>query len=234
MFLARLVLIALCLEGAAFAEDPPTYAGDDGTRYGRAHVVVQPEYPQAALRERKSGAIAVTGVVDARGEMESPALAPEDSGSQAFVEPLRKALRFWSFYTPVERDCMPSSRPIKVRVEFKADDGSPHVFLVYAASDSLPYDDWPAIKPIETPRLRYTRAMLAQGSEALVYARVVVNAEGGVNEVATRTYPKHGDASGLEPFAREVRDGLGRLRFAPDSTHSTRYVCYTVEFNLRD
>lgn len=178
MFLARLVLIALCLEGAAFAEDPPTYAGDDGTRYGRAHVVVQPEYPQAALRERKSGAIAVTGVVDARGEMESPALAPEDSGSQAFVEPLRKALRFWSFYTPVERDCMPSSRPIKVRVEFKA--------------------------------------------------------EGGVNEVATRTYPKHGDASGLEPFAREVRDGLGRLRFAPDSTHSTRYVCYTVEFNLRD
>lgn len=233
MVVPRLALVALGLHGAAFGDDVPTYAGDDGTKYGRAHIVVQPDYPEAALRERTPGAIVVMGAVNAQGEMEAPNLAPEDAASAVFVEPLRKVLRFWSFYTPVGRDCMPSSRPIKVRVEFKAGDGHPHVYLVYAAPDSMPYDDWPAIKPVETPRLRFTRAMLAHGGDALVYARIVVDADGRAGEVVTRAYPKAGDASGLEPFAREVKDGLGRLRFAPDASHPARYVCYTVEFNRR-
>lgn len=233
MLISRLARLAFCLHGFAFAQEVPTYAGDDGTKYGRAQVVVQPEYPADALRERKSGAVVVSGAVDPRGEMRSPALVPDGEGSSVFVEPLRQALRSWSFYTPVERDCMPSSRAVKVRVEFKADDGRPHVYLVYAAADTMPYEDWPPIKPLEAPRLRYPRAMLDDGVEAVAYARAVVDAGGRVGEVATQAYPKQGDAVRLEPFNREVRAGLAGLRFAPDSAHATRYVCYTVEFNLR-
>jgi len=230
----RILLLAFCLTGVALADDAPTYAGDAHAKYGRAHQVLAPIYPEEALRAGESGAVTVTGVIAPQGMMDSASFAPAKAADEIFVAPLREALPFWLFDVPYGNDCMPSTQPVSVKVEFEVRDGKPHVFLTYAAPESVPPRWQGSIAGKQHPQISYPRSMIQAGNQAVVFSRSEVGPDGHVNAVVARAFPKPGNRSeDLGRFVAEVRDTLSQWTYPPEPSKPLRKVCHTIEFNLK-
>ena len=228
-------MLALCFHGAVRADDVPLYTGDPNVRYGRASQVVEPAYPKDALRTNQGATITVTGAVSPTGVMASPQLVATPGNADAFVAALREVLPYWRFYTPTDADCMPSEKPVSVQVEFAAREGKPHVYLTYAAEEPMP-PQWLGHLPArQVPRIRYPRSVIHDGSEAIVFVRTEIDADGRATGVFTQTFrkPGTGSSSSLEPFARAVKNAMSLWRYPANAAKPLRKVCDTVDFNLR-
>jgi hypothetical protein len=168
-----------------------------------------------------------------RGSMDAKTYAPDRPESDVFVDALREVLPYWQFRVPVGDDCMPTQRPVSVRVEFEVRDGKPHVYVTHAASESKEAEP-PVLKPLHEEKLTYPRAGIRLGLRGVVvFARSDVDAEGGVTHVETEIYPRRHQFE-LQPFTREAEEKLALWRYPAAANVPMRHICHDIWFNLRD
>lgn len=216
-------------------EGVPVYGGDANARFGHPRRIIEPAYPMDALREGRGGAVTATGAITPAGVMESPTLVADTPAAEEFVGPLRNALGFWLFDTPYDRDCMPSTRPVSIKVEFEVRERVPHIYATVATEETTPAEWAGSIGSLQKPALRFPRSMIQANREAVVFARSEVGPDGAVMRVFARAFPKPGVKPGdLEPFVDEVQRTLSQWAYPKNPAKPLRKVCNTVLFNLVD
>jgi TonB family protein len=225
-------LAALAALTAAAQPQRDPFVSGDPAQWGRATRIVEPAYPPRALAEGRTGYIDVQGRVSPLGVLQDIKYSPEDPESAVFIDAVRRAIRDWEFQPPVGRDCQPSDERITNRIWFEIADGKPKVSvsLVRAAGPGDPT----VLKPLTREDPIYPSSMRRSNTEAVVFARVRVNAAGEVVAIEPHSYPRRRGTS-MRDFEHEVIRALTQWRYPPaPASDSTRVVCYDLRFKLSD
>jgi hypothetical protein len=83
-------LAALSATAVAFAQEPAEPVHLDGNaKWGRLNRIVKPDYPFDARKQRKTGSVDISGVVQANGLLDDITLTPDRPESAIFVPTLQ-------------------------------------------------------------------------------------------------------------------------------------------------
>lgn len=230
--------VALCLwvafAGAARAEDRLPAFKENADKVGQQLLIVTPDYPRAALRDKRGGAVEIAGRVSPWGTLEDVRITPLAPADTEFVEPVREVIPYWLYYVPTDDACMPSSDPITNRVEFSAQDGKPHIEVTRLAA--APKKETPAMfRPRRNPTPNYPTRAVEMGFEGNVYARLEVNADGTIRGASAKGFSPR-KSSVLRSMEAEVERTLMTWSYPPrDDGKADSWVgCYTFNFRIRD
>jgi len=230
------LLVAFAASTARSAPlEGPTYQGEQKPAVGTVKRVVPPDYPRDALRAGLGGSVVVKGLLLPDGSMDAQSFEPDRPESDVFVAPLREVVPYWLFQGPMADDCMPSTEPVSVRVDFEARDGKPHVFVTHVPTRPPGHDPGP-LKALHEETLAYPYRMIRLGlGTVLVFSRSDVDAEGKVQHVTAEVYARRERTKeALRPFAAEAEEKLARFTYPPAPGVRVRHLCYTIEYKLRD
>jgi len=226
---AMFACVLLAATAARAADLVPQYK-EGAERFGQPARIYAPDYPPDALREKRGGVVEISGQVNWRGWMESPRVTAIGPTDEAFAKAVREVVDHWTFYVPIDDQCLPDPKPVVNRVEFTAEDGKPHISVVRSAEPRQLYRE---VKPRRRVDPSYPQEAVRQGVQATVYARIEVDAEGSVSDASARAYSRS-DSPVMRSMESEVRRALAKWRFTPPADGKPWAGCYTFDFTLRD
>ena len=232
----RLFLLscATLVASAAHAADAVPSFKENADKVGQQSLIVQPDYPREALRDKRAGVVEIQGRVSAWGTLEDARVTPAAPDDAEFVEPVREVLPYWLYHVPTDDACMPSPEPITNRVEFSAEDGKPHIRVTRLASP--PKQETPAMfRARRQPTPNYPMRAVDMGYEANVYARLEVNEDGTVRGATAKGFSPR-KSSVLRSMEAEVERTMSNWSFPPrdDGKAGPWIGCYSFNFRLRD
>lgn len=198
-----------------------TFHADDPSGWGRVTRLVEPKYPAAALRGKRSGHVDVSGRVTAQGLLEQVTYSPDRPASGVFIDPIRRVIREWRFVPPLERLCQPTGERVTNRVSFGLEAGKPRIAVSLRARPGRP-------PPMLAPLRREEPAVPRAGAPVPIYARTRLDENGNVVSVEPRSYPPRG-ATGVREIEHEVIRALAQWKFpASGEPGANRFVCHAV------
>jgi hypothetical protein len=239
--IAPIALWACVSAVAATAETPVDLSPPVGPR-GRPSRVVKPEYPPDALARGQTGAVTLEGVAGPDGRFNEINFIPDRPESGIFVEAVAKVTPRWEFRNPYGPDCMPLSVPFRTEVEFRIENGVPGVIVTHAPADE------PPPKPLGPPAKPATHfkpvhrvnpvfpGMLAHFAHTgKTFAKIVVDREGSVASVDTRTYDAKPSPNSRQ-FDVAAQTALKMWKFppVPPEEKAPWTGCYEIAWKLRD
>jgi TonB family protein len=222
------LLLAAAFAAHAVEAPAPAYK-EEAEKIGQPSVIVAPDYPAEALRDKRGGVVEVTGRVSALGVLEDAHVAAVAPAGDEFAAAVREVIADWLFYVPTDDTCLPDRRTVTNRVEFSAADGKPHIAVVRMAASKT---DSPAMyRAIERPEVNYPQMAISGNVEADVYARLDVGPDGTVQKAYAKAYsPRKGSV--VNAMAAEVERTTERWRFPPPDDRKPWTGCYVFHFRL--
>ena len=226
-------LLALAAGGALAADDDPVDLTEFESR-GRLTRIVRPDYPPEALARGQTGVVEIEGVVDVTGTLDKPMYRPDKPESEVFVAALKKVLRNWWFVTPLDKECQPSAKPVKVEVSFEIDNGTPRIFVTHNASPLRGKPPDAHFNRLSGPTADFPTNMWKLGIPGDVYTKIVVDRSGQVVDVRSRTYTPR-TAIDVSSFTTAVDEAVRQWKFpeVPPDAKAPWAGCYKFQFRFK-
>jgi hypothetical protein len=229
--LALLVVASTVPAQGAEPEIPELMRVEGSAPWGTIVRVAEPEYPPALVAAKaKDVYMDVSGRVTFDGVLVDAMLTPASDDAKQMVEPLRTALRYWRFATPMDSRCQPAGHVVKNRVWFDFDGERPKLSITHTPGAAKPAA---TVKTVHRVDPTYPREMQRNGWQSWVYTRLKIDSRGNVTEVVAEAYPKQ-DNIDLRPFTKAAIRALEQWKFEPDEGTPVRQACWQVFFRLRD
>jgi len=231
------VLLALAGEAApppkpAAPEEPAPMRVEGTQPWGTITQVMEPKYPEALLAAKaKDVYVDISGWVAFYGELRDVVYAPGSEEARQMVEPLRAVMRSWRFVVPTNDRCQPTDAMVKNRIWFDFDGERPKISVTHStAKDPM----WRTLKTTKRVDPVFPRAMQVRGFDGWVFLRAKVDPAGKVVEVVTGIYPDQ-PGEDRRAFGTSVLRAFSQWEFEPTPGRAEdRFVCYEVNFRLRD
>ena len=238
---AGCVSLLLAAAVSASAAETPIDLSAVGPR-GRPSRVIKPEYPPEALARGQTGAVTLEGVAGPDGRFNEITFIPDRPESGIFVEAVAKVTPRWEFRSPYGPDCMPLGVPFRTEVEFRIENGVPAVIVTHAPADEPPPKPLgppvkPAthFKPVDRVNPVFPRTLVHFGHTGKTFAKIVVDREGSVVSVDTRTYDAK-PSPNSKLFDASAQRALKQWKFppVPPEEEAPWTGCYEIAWRLRD
>jgi outer membrane biosynthesis protein TonB len=233
MRLLRLVPAAFVAASfvAAAQDAPAPYFLDDPAQWGRATLIVTPDYPKEALAGKVTGFVDVSGRINWRGAMEEIEYQPDKRESAVFARAVEQVIADWRFRNPLGNDCLPSATRVAARVWFELDGETPKISVTQQESEKR--SAVPEYTPLQRVIPEYPWRMQRRGWQAVVFARIDIDAQGSVTQVTAKAFPREPRVD-LSPFEDEAVEKLGQWKFPPlPAGRAPRAACYDMFFRLK-
>lgn len=228
---AAALLLALLASAPALAGETVRLWRGDAGRFGHPYDTPEPRYPDSFVAAQEAGFVTLTTGVDAWGSPLDPVLEPGSPAMAPMLEPLRQAVRRWTFVVPLGIDCAPSAERVATRVHFEFDGLGPRMRvdpLAGKAAGSTPAEFLPAKR--EAPR--YPAPMVRAGRGAIVYLLAEIAPSGDVSSLALHAYSR--SEGPLDAFKAAVTLAMAKTKFPEEPASAPpRAVCQCVQFNVR-
>lgn len=224
--------------GLSLAAVPPCGAevtqGNDPGRWGSPAVVLPPVYPELALRQGRAGSVDINGVIAENGRLEDVHYTSDSSEAADFIAELKEVIPQWSFYAPLDDDCLPRRERVTTTVWFEVVDGKPKISV-----SRRTHPEWKGIKTAEVlERIlpKYPRRMMDAGVEATVYSKIEIEPSGRVESVKSKAFELSSKGGTLQYFERATSEALSKWRFKtlPEGEDAVRVECQSVTYRFRD
>ncbi len=105
--------------------------------------------------------------------------------SKAFIAALDDVLPHWAFHAVIGDDCLPLAMRVTTTVWFEVVDGKPKISV---SSRRFTEKDKKSLPPMTRVDPIYPDHMIRENREAIVYARMEVDRDGNVTQVAAKTF----------------------------------------------
>jgi outer membrane biosynthesis protein TonB len=231
--LALAALLATATIPCLAADDDPVDLTEFESR-GRLTRIVRPDYPAEAVARGQAGVVEIEGPVDVTGALTNPTYRPDKPESEIFVTALKKVVPSWSFVNPLDKECQPSAKPVKVEVSFEIDNGTPRIFVTHNASPLRGKPPDPHFKRLSGPSPDFPTNMWKLGIPGDVYTKVFVDRTGRVVDVRSRTYTPR-TAIDVSSFTEAVDEAVRQWQFpaVPPGAKAPWAGCYRFQFRFK-